>query len=51
VGIPRRHYRRARFIAVVNRLFDLGAALGNILFVALPLVAAKAAASRLHHQE
>lgn len=38
-------------IAVVNRLFELGPTPGNILFVALPLVAATVAALRLHHHK
>jgi hypothetical protein len=36
-------------IVAADRLLHLGPALGNALFVALSLVAATAAATRLHH--
>ena len=36
-------------IAAADRLLNIGPTLGNILFTALPLLSAVAAAARLHH--
>lgn len=38
-------------IAVADRVVEIGPTLGNILFAALPLLAAVAAAARLHHDQ
>lgn len=41
----------ATLIVAADRLLHVGPTLGNVLFAALPLVAAAAAAARLRHDD